>query len=565
MFVDIAINAILNGHPAELGAMIARSVSGTDPQTILPFQAAVAKYFSQHNMMQRQQQLSRWLTNPPATVAETAALNAEMQSLDRDLTRAFTVGGKKGKQTTFKSPYSPKVINHRRIIRYWKLWQTEVRTATDMYDQRAELFKDIDWQGDIPLFQHSPTLCQIHGKIRTAATASRHLLINAISEREKFLTDKSNYWALYDDIKAAKILKRMKHAEAAKAMFGHLAAIKGVSKSGSVTSVSIPLNPAEPTGACETIYDHDQVCQYLLERNKTHFSQSKGTDCTQPHVVQALGRHGEGGLKGLEGLDTSGLSRTTKQLFEKLLSFRLDEIDLVVEEDEVTRGFKHWREGTSTSPSTRDLSKYHAIFAPSAQLDNTEKELTDQERSEDPAHIGEKVAELITLLLNLCAKEGIALDRWLTVHCTMLQKTVGLRVIHIVEADLNLLLGILFGKRLTSQAEKNDCLGDIQWGSRKGKQCIDVILLKQLTYEIARMTRTDLTTFDNDAKSCYDRIVMSYALQRCQQLGMPVSACKMFGEFLDRAQYHVKTQLGVSKGHYTSTEDHPLHGPGQGV
>ena len=153
----------------------------------------------------------------------------------------------------------------------------------------------------------------------------------------------------------------------------------------------------------------------------------------------------------------------------------------------------------------------------------------------------------------------------------MLEKILGmdridkLRVIHIIEADLNLLLGILFGRRLTNHAEKHNCLGDIQWGARKGKQCIDVVIMKQLTYEIARMTRTDITTFDNDAKSCYDRIVMSYALQRCQQLGMPVSVCKMFGEYLENARYHIKTQLGVSDGHYTSSEETPLHGPGQGM
>jgi hypothetical protein len=39
----------------------------------------------------------------------------------------------------------------------------------------------------------------------------------------------------------------------------------------------------------------------------------------------------------------------------------------------------------------------------------------------------------------------------------------------------------------------------------------------------------------------------------------------MFGAFLEKAKYQVKTQLGVSDGSYHSTKENPLHGPGQGV
>ena len=111
----------------------------------------------------------------------------------------------------------------------------------------------------------------------------------------------------------------------------------------------------------------------------------------------------------------------------------------------------------------------------------------------------------------------------------MLQKTPGLnhieklRVIRIIEADFNLMIGILWGKRLLEHSKTWKKLGNLQWGSRKGKSYIDAALLKELTYEVARYTRTDLATFDNDAKSCYDRIVMLYAMLWCQQLGMPPS------------------------------------------
>jgi hypothetical protein len=82
--------------------------------------------------------------------------------------------------------------------------------------------------------------------------------------------------------------------------------------------------------------------------------------------------------------------------------------------------------------------------------------------------------------------------------------------------------------------------------------------------EISRATRTPLGTLDNDAKACYDRIVMLFALILCQKHGVPLSACKMSANALLTAKYSIKTGYGVSKGTYSSTPEQPTHGPGQG-
>jgi hypothetical protein len=73
-----------------------------------------------------------------------------------------------------------------------------------------------------------------------------------------------------------------------------------------------------------------------------------------------------------------------------------------------------------------------------------------------------------------------------------------------------------------------------------------------------------LATFDNDAKSCYDRIVMVFALMLCQKHGVPQSVCMMAAFSLLLAEYSIKTKHGVSVGTCSSTNDNPTHGPGQG-
>jgi len=100
----------------------------------------------------------------------------------------------------------------------------------------------------------------------------------------------------------------------------------------------------------------------------------------------------------------------------------------------------------------------------------------------------------------------------------MLEKDPGdpkidrLRVIHILEADWNLILKLIWAKRAVWNAEDHDNLGDDNFGSRPGRSAIDVVMRKLFNYIITRQTKTHLGSFDNDAKACYDRILSFLAM-----------------------------------------------------
>jgi hypothetical protein len=140
-----------------------------------------------------------------------------------------------------------------------------------------------------------------------------------------------------------------------------------------------------------------------------------------------------------------------------------------------------------------------------------------------------------------------------------------LRVIHLLEADLNLALGIIWSRRLMKQGEELTDFGDEQWGSRYGRSASTVVLLKHFTYELMQLTKTDGGTFDNDAKACFDRIIPALTNLRSHQLGVPAAACHMHAELLQKATYAVKTQAGISEQTYYSSDEEPLYGEGQGT
>jgi hypothetical protein len=177
---------------------------------------------------------------------------------------------------------------------------------------------------------------------------------------------------------------------------------------------------------------------------------------------------------------------------------------------------------------------------------------------------------VITGTLNVAIENGYILDRWKDIIHVMLEKTPGkptihkLRVINLFESDFNLAIG-LFYKKLVSQAERVKALGNQQFGFRKGKSTEDVILLKNLSYQLMAMTRTDGVIFDNDARACFDRMIPNMWNLCAQQLGLDTKICDFHASTLKEARYRLKTSIGISETSYSSTETTPFYGAGQGA
>lgn len=98
-------------------------------------------------------------------------------------------------------------------------------------------------------------------------------------------------------------------------------------------------------------------------------------------------------------------------------------------------------------------------------------------------------------------------------------------VIHIIEYNLNLLIGIMWGRRLMHQAEKLQALGRENARGRANHGCYNILMFKQL-FNMA--TKMDASSFDNDATACYNCIVMHLALLLLQRLGLEPKICALF-------------------------------------
>ena len=95
-------------------------------------------------------------------------------------------------------------------------------------------------------------------------------------------------------------------------------------------------------------------------------------------------------------------------------------------------------------------------------------------------------------------------------------------------------------------------------------EALDAVFLRELEYELARLTRKLLIHFDNDATSCYDRIACFLANVASRKYGMHRKVCIVQGKTLQHAKYHLKTKLGISEEYIMHSQEFPWFGTGQG-
>jgi hypothetical protein len=112
------------------------------------------------------------------------------------------------------------------------------------------------------------------------------------------------------------------------------------------------------------------------------------------------------------------------------------------------------------------------------------------------------------------------------VHSFFIEKLPGrpllekLRVIHIYEADWNLILKYFISYRLTHIATKEKTVTPEQAGGRPGRSSSDMATKTVLTHEASRLQRLSGAVIYNDAKACFDRIIENMSNLACMREGL---------------------------------------------
>jgi hypothetical protein len=208
-------------------------------------------------------------------------------------------------------------------------------------------------------------------------------------------------------------------------------------------------------------------------------------------------------------------------------------ISPVVTTEDLISCFGCVAEKTSSSPSGQNVGHYLAC--------------TDL-KDELSGLLAAVHAEMISIPLT----EGFCPKRWRQTIHIMLDKIPGvlrlnkLRIIQLLEADLNQVLRSAFARNISKRAQETPgIISEHQYG-RSHQTCLTPVLNKLLTVQLLIQKKTNGIVFDNDAKGCYNQIVSGVALAALQRIGYSKNSVQMLGLLWDQLEHHVATGFWVS-------------------
>ncbi|KAI2510607.1 hypothetical protein MHU86_3718 [Fragilaria crotonensis] len=565
-FIDFDTDKLFGSPTPNLASPNRRMLKANNIHQVTAYIDTMYEFLLAHNAFQR----GRRLTYP-------GNRHQFAERLDRDVLAAGLAAEEKIPQ--FGAPaWSLELSRARQRVQYLRKCLSAFRTHLDhagIIQEYIMMFPE----DEVPTHQrHCSRL------LRSASSNIRLLVKQSFNtrgaERQQRIQELETS-KLSSDKETAQRLRRLQKAEDIKAVTNKLRNVRGKNHSSGVVRLEIPLHSGDDPKACtqwQQIEVPTEIVRLLQERNRLHFGQAHGTPFTVSPLVDLLGYTGFGEAQQqlLRGtFDTTGYDENVQLLLNHLRYAHkavAENIRPTIDDGDFCAKLRLWSESTTTSPSGMHLGHYKTLIARhsySSDAPDEELEPEFKERRDELNFRQQAIRQLRLDLLNYALERGYSFQRWQKVINTILFKdsdNVRLhrtRVIHIYEADFNLFLGIKW-RAAMHQAEDLRILNEGQFGSRPYRNATEPVFIEELQLEISRATRKPLVLTNYDATACYDRIIPNLGMTVSQKYGVPAPVTVSNASTLEKTEFHVRTDLGISPTSYHHEESFPIYGTGQG-
>ena len=527
-----------------------------------------------------------------------------------------------------KCPWTPAIHAAYLVRRYWELRVTARKRQRNL----SHVLEPLESILGADRFLQNP-LRSDTGQLRVAKQELHRLRVDARKLREEFLTKQLDEAIQADEQKRIKALRNIKKSEAKRRVWNmtkrHVK--QGQQTGGGLSYIRVPVDPTanvnDPSTQWREVHDPEEMEQYLLSHTQKHFAQAEGTPSTLEPLRSLLDYDGLSDFAKDILTSRADLRALDTDEFTKLLLENLASVNNPIMEageftfDEFCKGFRNWREATTTSPHGNHLGCYKALlkYVPSSVKKRRQQEKQQAEKTKEPMPTtpvdlqlrpsqipgqppsagprnsatdtekplpdssssdihqpsaeltGEDVMVVFYRLLVLAVRHGHVYDRWKTIHNFLLEKEPGnpkihrLRFIHLYDAGYNFLLKLCLAKKLGSHVETHNTHVDEQGGGRAGRSAIDGAAKKAILFELIRLQHKQAINGDLDAVACFDRIVESISNMACSRQGCSTNLLKLHSKVMRTVRYHLRHKFGVSSRSNGHSDRHPFHGSGQGA
>ena len=302
---------------------------------------------------------------------------------------------------------------------------------------------------------------------------------------------------------------------------------------------------------CTKKEEIEEACTY---ENRRRFSQVKDTPPMQQEITRLVGFFAEKDFASdiLEG--TADLSIIQDRYLKLVLEFMrqpkiIQDCGLLSGTISIEEHIKGWKKQKRKTSSERSSLEFNDMKA---------------------AALGVKMATIDRNLRQLPYRHGFAPNNHrIFTDFQILKKAAvydveKMRTIQLMPAAFNM-NNKKTGREIMANAERFNLLPDEQAGSRRNHRANLTALNKVLTNDIIRARRIPSVIIFNDAKSCYDRIVLWIAALAMRRLGATKESTLEMTKTLQLASHKICTAYGDSSTTYGGEDSFPpLQGVGQG-
>ena len=563
LIVDFDACSLFAGETSAVVIPSARQLTSTNPIAVHAYVQHMLHHINYHRLEER----ASWLMEQSDTGQWGPDAILEWERVDDSLAQARRAAEAKcPKKRSGQYPWSPDFDKAGKRLLYWRLRLREFTATKSTIEHLLRSLEqalgleedDMEWK----------TTSEVYAKVLQAGKQLRLVKSQSADLREHHLTEMAKLSAALHNTNNDSVCAAIRAREKSSRQFRQLRGTLRTSTSAGLERIDVPnnqavLRPGEPVPRIPLV-TKEEIEEVLVPHTERRFTQHQETPFGHGYRQRSLGidctSSDASDLR--EGTYDYQLVRLTEEARTWLVELKKKEfahgegiISCKISTDDIIEGWSKMRESTSSAPGGHYGHYKTASVAARLPSDHEDHTMV--------------LAEIYSKMMTLPLKHGFAPKRWCNCIDAILEKIPGkpiiekLRIIMLYEADFNFVLKLIWGKRLVRNAEKYQCLGTSNHGSRKGRQTSDAQLEKLFLYEISRLTRTSLVTVDNDAKSCYDRILKPLSMTACIAVGLPLCAAIMHNTTHHRMVHRIKSRHGLLRP-YSGTDDNAHEGTGQG-
>lgn len=445
-------------------------------------------------------------------------------------------------------PHSDTLARAQGEITMWKLILARA-TRKGKYAPRRRMLqrkaKRWKFQGNI----NETDITTIRKEIERGYLAYSAIRETAAERRKEWLTDKAALMAEEDGASEASHLKRLIDREELRDSFLRIKYAQGKMKNVKITGVE----EGPDIGPRRLITKRRDIEGAIRKANEEKLQQANNTPLRESPLREEIQE-----------------DQLNYERWERILT---GEIQLPQDLDKGTKlWFKKMRDGKATIPPQPipiDIDSY---------IDSWKK-MKETTSSCPGLHFGHfkaaskqtpRAAAVHSMLAAIPILTGYSPRRWQKCTDAMLRKKAHdirpekLRLVTLMAADFNH-NNKLIGKHIMANGERAGAFAEEQYGSRKHLSAPLHALNKVLALDVSKQMRQPCVIVANDARSCYDRIVLVAAYCSMMKYGIPSKAAQSMCTTIARLEHSIRTAYGDSQSTYGGQQwDRIPHGIGQG-